>query len=581
MGKSLLLIFLFGCARTSIQEKNTESVLIHPKPIVKKVIAGATHPNNNFFNDKTKDYGLDNVIATHFYAVDFNNDSWTDLVLLPNFYSIPQFFAFDSAKKKFQRVASPFSESLRASFLVFADFNKDGIQDVLLATLNQKTELTQYPLRIFKGILKDKVLSYAEVPAAFPNNVLPTTTLVPFDFNLDGELDLYQGNWFDFKKHSPTPVNDIVLLGKKFKFKKINILASLYKHKKSDFRPTFGAALCDIDNNGWPDIVTASASGFANRLWVNKFSLQHGRLFTDYGRSSGFAMDNEGTGALAGGHSSFAICHDYNNDGIVDVLVGELSHAYDAESRDRSSVLTGAAKYFPPKFIRTEYHMDDGTARWNQEDRRGVWVDLNFDGRLDILVDNSGFPPGSRLVAFLQENDHSFTDVSEDWGLNIVNPVGTIVLDINRDGRPDILTGQTNIRNSTIAKRVYLFENVMPRQGKRSLRVFLKGKKSNSSGLGATITLYSTEQRQSRLVSYNEGPQSSQHALGLIFGLDKGDKIKKITVRWPYLSPENRQKNKNPPLQTYSLKNISFLENQNLYLCESGKWSKSAKINCE
>jgi hypothetical protein len=76
-------------------------------------------------------------------------------------------------------------------------------------------------------------------------------------------------------------------------------------------------------------------------------------------------------------------------------------------------------------------------------------------------VDNSGFPPYSRLVLFEQDENHSFFNISTNAGIDIVNPTGTVVLDINKDGAPDILTSQNNIRNSDIPPRLFLFQNTL------------------------------------------------------------------------------------------------------------------------
>ena len=154
--------------------------------------------------------------------------------------------------------------------------------------------------------------------------------------------------------------------------------------------------------------------------------------FKDYGTQSHFAHDNEGLLVPRGGGNSFySACTDYNDDGIMDVIQGEIFHAYDSENRDRSSVLTGSQFGFPPKFLRTEYHMDDGNNSWTQGDRRGSWVDFNRDGYIDVLVDNSGFPPNSRLLLFEQLSHHGFADVARDLGVDILNPSGTVLIDVN------------------------------------------------------------------------------------------------------------------------------------------------------
>ena len=79
--------------------------------------------------------------------------------------------------------------------------------------------------------------------------------------------------------------------------------------------------------------------------------------------------------------------------------------------------------------------------------RRGSWVDFNNDGLLDLLVDNSGFPPHSKLIMFYQNEDHSFEDQSVQLGVDITNPLNTTILDFNRDGKMDFITFQTDTRN--------------------------------------------------------------------------------------------------------------------------------------
>ena len=126
--------------------------------------------------------------------------------------------------------------------------------------------------------------------------------------------------------------------------------------------PTFGVSTCDIDQNGFPDILTSSNNGYYNKLWFNLFdpSINY-RHFRDYAKETGYASDNNGArDRLGGGHSFVAVCADYNNDGLMDVYSGELFHSHDNESKDKSALLTGSRSIFPPKFLRTEYINDDG-----------------------------------------------------------------------------------------------------------------------------------------------------------------------------------------------------------------------------
>ena len=69
-----------------------------PAPPVKKeekLIPGPTANDRfSFFQDKTSEYGLSGYSATQLYAVDFNADGKTDLVLMPSYFAIPVFLQF-------------------------------------------------------------------------------------------------------------------------------------------------------------------------------------------------------------------------------------------------------------------------------------------------------------------------------------------------------------------------------------------------------------------------------------------------------------------------------------------------------
>lgn len=576
-----LTFVLFSCSvlkktKKQIFESEDRSAKKEEKVVRKATISGPTKKGvNNLFLDKTEEYGLKGVKATHIYAVDFDFDKWTDLVLLPEHYSTPQFYRFNPERRKFEKLHyNPLGENLKAAYLYFADFNKDGLLDLLLGSINQRTEITQYPLRVFKAYKRNSRLRYAEIKKALPGNIWGAASIAVYDFDLDGQLDIYQGNWFDFSRRKPRPKGDKLFKGKGFYFKDVShILTNEYIKKKKevlekDIRPTFGVATCDVDQNGFPDILTSSSSGFANKMWLNLYKKGKGRYYKDYGVVSGFAADEEGKlNPMGGGNSFFSSCSDYNNDGIMDVIVGELSHSYNPESRDRSSFLTGSTFSFPPKFIRTEYYSGEGS----QNAWRGTWFDYDIDGLIDVFIEDSGYPPHSRLILYHQERDHAYEDVAEEAGINVLNPSGAVTLDLNKDGLMDIITGQTNIRDGSIKPRLYVFENRIKRGEKKSIRFYLQGRKANKYGLGAMIIVKTDSSVMRQWVEYVHGPLGSQNEMGILFGLNHNQKLDVVDVRWPILS-RDRLKRENPILRTYDLSKLTFDGHISVTLCESGKF---------
>ncbi len=580
----ITLILLFACASK-------------PKPVrvltldeqrereVSFVSGPSQAPGPGFFVDKTAELGLAGITATQSYAVDFDRDGYSDLAVLPEHYSIPKFFRFNPKVSKFVPIPSPFDEVLRASFLLFYDFDGDSIRDCIVGTLNQKTEMTRYPLRLFKGSFRKGRYILKEINGAFPTKIEPTAAVVPLDFDLDGKLDLFLANWYRKVDGKNVPRPDRLLKGTGKKFLDVsNLLDKEHETSQDDPKypnamPSFAASICDFDQNGYPDIMVSNSSGFPDKLWMSlNDSRKETIQYVDVGPSSGFAQDDDGRFAPRGGGNSFyAICADYNNDGIMDIAKGDLFHSYDPESRDRSAILSGSTLDYPPKFIRTEYHRDDGSGNWSQGDRHGVWEDLNLDGLTDLVVENSGFPPKSRFVFFEQQLNHSYEDQAKNYGLDLVNPSGTVTLDWNRDGKPDLFIGQNSLRTEAIKKRVYAFQNEFPTTYP-AVRFFLRAKKANHFGIGSLVVLKTTGDSQRKIVHESFGNLPSQVSEGVSFGLGN-DKAQLVEVRWPILVKVKGER-KIPLLKSYDLSKYDFSKIHEVTLCEDGKSYEGFRKSC-
>ena len=291
-------------------------------------------------------------------------------------------------------------------------------------------------------------------------------------------------------------------------------------------------------------------------------------MFRDIGEASGYASDEVGDKLLrGGGNNFFSLCFDYNNDSLPDVLVGSLNRETDPETQDRSSVLTGSTKGYPPRFIRSEFYRQSSNEKYVEGDRRGVLIDYNNDGLIDFFVDNAGFPPDSRAVFFEQEKDHAYSDRSKEFGLDIVNPSGTVSIDLNRDGKMDLISGQTKLRMGQFLDgktQIYVFENVAVNKNK-AIRLFFKSIDANPHAIGATVEVVTNKRKMWRIVEYLSGSLPSQNEQGLHFGLGQ-DSIKEINVTWPIL------KNGKTLVRKYKVSDALLKQkNYRLTLTEDGK----------
>lgn len=500
------------------------------------------------FKNATLDYGLEGIEATHLYAVDFNFDGHTDLVVLPDYYSKPVWYQFNAQDKKFQKLdVDPMPEIVRASYLAFYDFDRDGHLDLLVGTLNQKSAMRPIPWRVFLNVGDHKRVKFFEIKNVFP--VADAASGIAFlDFDQDGMVDLFQPNWFSLDGNGVSRP-DILWKGVKLFTTGLEFSnQSGYLQDEHRFMrankeyinatPSFGASICDVDRNGTTDILTTSSNGFNNKLWSYTKEFLGGseiELYRDIADASGFAADEVGDKLLrGGGNNFFSLCFDYNNDSITDVIVGSLNKEAAAETQDRSSVLTGSTKGYPPRFIRSEFYRQASNEKYVEGDRRGVLVDYNNDGLIDFFVDNAGFPPDSKGVFFEQQKDHAFIDRAKEFGLDMVNPSGTVVLDLNHDGKMDLITGQTKLRTGQYLDdktSLYVFENVVKNNNK-SLRIFLKAQDANPQAIGATIEVVTNKRKFWRIVEYVSGSLPSQNEEGIHFGLG-ADSLKEVIVTWP------------------------------------------------
>lgn len=534
--------------------------------------------NSHEFKDMTKEYGLEGLEAVHLYAVDLNNDKFTDLVTLDDFVASPKFFYFNSKLNKFELGENPFTESVKASFLVFVDLDNDRVLDIILGQLNQKTEVSPNPSKVFKGQLSGGKIKFS-YKSQLPQGNQPAASIVPLDFNLDGKLDLFQANWFQIKDNVASVYPDFLFIGDGLNFTNVSgQLHGEYEFNKSEkmytnATPTFGATICDVDKNGYPDILTNNSNGYFNKMWMNL----DGENFTNFGRESGYGGDEEGgLESRGGGNSFFSLCGDYNKDMFVDIIIGNLSKDSDPESRDKSAILTGSTKNFPPKFIRSDFYQLDNKDKWSEGVRRGAWLDFNLDGLNDLIIMNSGFPPSSRLVYFIQEEDHAFADKALDMGLNLTNPSGVITIDLNKDGKMDFISGQSKVRAGDIKSRIYVFVNQAERKNKNSMRFHLQGKKSNSQGISSTLELKTNKSYYFNEANYSYGSLPSQNEEGVYFAFNN-EVAEHVIVRWSYGFLDKTETVK-PHVKKYQLQKYRTQgKHHEFNLCEDGRILERSK----
>lgn len=376
-----------------------------------------------------------------------------------------------------------------------------------------------------------------------------------FDYDGDGVLDLYVGNWY--KEYG---VSYISYPSRLFRglgagmFKDVTEEAKLMTQptegKPDSSRPVYGVSHCDWNNDGLEDILVSDYGRQANRLWRNNGD----GTFTDVAATTTFDGDDirhgrypEGSKRApepewrSHGNTFSASCADYDNDGDMDVFLGEITHSWAGEASDLSSLLENQGKdknYVFKRYPDLLHRVHQDTSSWNQGDMREAWADFDNDGMLDLLVASGDYPDGQYLRLYRQVKPLVFEEITEKAGFNWESSGGVTVGDYDNDGKLDILVGKSWMRMPADRRKgpvpaPALFHNQLS-NGNHWLSVKLNGRGeggSNREGIGVIVKVTSGGVTQTREITSSHGHSGLSDEAVLHFGLGKAASAS-IEVKW-------------------------------------------------
>jgi len=270
------------------------------------------------------------------------------------------------------------------------------------------------------------------------------------DFNNDALPDLFfTGNLVS---------NRLYLNRGKMKFEDITAQAGT----TGEGRWCSGAALVDINNDGWLDIhVSATlknnSSDRQNLLYVhqglNKSGLPE---FREMAHEYGLADES---------HTTQAVFFDYDNDGDLDVylVVNEIDerispYLYRPVMKNGQNPSTG--KLYRNDFneqlnhpVYTDVSKTAGIMTEGYSHMASI-VDINHDGWKDIFVSNDFL---TNDLLWINNCDGTFTDRAKEYFKHTsANSMGNEVNDVNNDALPDFLTLDMNPEDNYRRKMMLL-----------------------------------------------------------------------------------------------------------------------------
>ena len=421
------------------------------------------------------------------------------------------------------------------------DYNNDGWNDLFVSYYGQNALFRNNGNGTFTEVTKEAGLLQSKLRwnsgCAF------------LDYDKDGHLDLFVGNYIDFDvKTAPLPEDAGCL------YKGITVACGppgllggknlLYRNngngtftdvsQKTGMWDTIGTyslsvAVGDLDNDGWPDIYVANDSTAAT-FYQN----QKDGTFKDVAIEAGIAYSPDGKPQAGMGVS----IGDFNRDGLLDIVKTNFAGDTDSLYMNLGDGSFDDHTYLSGLGVNTRY------LGW------GVgFLDMDNDGWPDILVCNGHVYPevdGTQIDAPYAEHKYlyrnlrnaQFEEVTKLGGPGITNAAparGCAFGDYNNDGHVDVVVNCVNSEPQLL--RCNWTDDTTRKRNWIKIRTV--GTKSNRTGIGArlSVTAQTDPKAAKPLVQIDEvrsgGGYYSQNDLRVHFGLDQAKKVDVIEIRWP------------------------------------------------
>jgi enediyne biosynthesis protein E4 len=483
------------------------------------------------FEDITDRAGVrTNRWATGATMVDINNDGYLDIYVSVSGPegSRPEQRAnllfINNGNGTFTEAAAKYgiADTNFTTHAVFLDYNGDGCLDLFLLNNFSKDFSRGDLLTQPSGMRVETPGSYNEL---YRNNCNGTFTNVSgeagilrdagfglgvavADVNGDGWPDIYVSN-------DAAPSDVLYINNRHGRF--TNKRAQWLKHTSY---AGMGVDIADFNNDGWPDIlqadmmprdlsrrkrtsgfttyddvVAARRRGFLEDYSANTLQLSNGVspagdvIFSEIGRLAGISHTDWSWSAL------FA---DFDNDGSKDIFI---------------------ANGYPKAVNDLDYMRSTYAGR-----RQGSSPSARRAAR-EVL---------RRLPAYAEQNyvfrnngDLTFADKSSEWGMGPPSySYGAAYVDLDNDGRLDLVV-------NNVDAPAFIYKNIQPTDDSHHyLRVSLEGDSLNRQGIGAKLILTAGSQKQYLYQSPYRGFMSTVDDRAH-FGLGRVKRVDSLEVIWP------------------------------------------------